>query len=82
MGDHVSREWLLRHLFFETDRELVRRAPDAEPVRSGTWVSAGDDYSIRVLTCVCKDCGSHGAEWMRYCPGCGREMDGGADNER
>ena len=53
----------------------------AEPVRHGKWASVGYYYSIRVMTCACKACGSYGAEWMRYCPGCGREMGGGADNE-
>ena len=72
MAEYVDKEWVLKHLFFEVDRALVRRAPNAD--RRGTWVNAGDDYSIRVLYCVCKDCGSEGAEWMRYCPGCGREM--------
>ena len=75
MSDCVSRAWLLKHLLFEFDRELVRRAPGTD--WHGTWASAGYDYSIRVLTCVCKDCGSQGAEWMRYCPGCGRKMGGG-----
>ena len=81
MSDYVSREWLLKHLFFEVDKELVRKAPDAGHVQNGTWESAGDDYSVHVMTCVCKDCGSEGAEWMRYCPGCGRDMDGGDKHE-
>lgn len=77
MAEYVDKEWVLKHLFFEVDRDLVRRAPDAGHVQNGTWESDGNDYILSVLYLVCKDCGSKGAEWMRYCPGCGRKMDGG-----
>lgn len=30
MDDLVSRQWVIDHLFFEIDKELVRRAPSAE----------------------------------------------------
>ena len=30
MDDLVSRDWLLKHLFFEVDKELVLKAPNAE----------------------------------------------------
>lgn len=32
VGDLVSREWILKRLMFETDRDIVRMAPAVEAV--------------------------------------------------
>lgn len=30
MGDLISRQWMIDHCFFETDKELARNAPDVD----------------------------------------------------
>ena len=37
MGDLISRQWMIDHCFFETDKELARNAPDADPNEIIKW---------------------------------------------
>ena len=39
MAELISRDWVLKNLLFDVDRDVVRAAPvvDAEPVRHGRW---------------------------------------------
>lgn len=46
MDDLVSRQWVIDHLFFEIDKELVRRAPSAE-------TKVYDDMEACLDTAVC-----------------------------
>lgn len=69
MDDLVSREWLLKHLFFEVDRELVRKAPDAQ--KHGRWIHG--ECSICHEICIAYN--------PPFCPYCGNPMDGGVDDE-
>ena len=85
MGDMISREWVLKNLMFDVDRDVVRKAPavDAEPVRHGRYIQLDED------TWQCSACG---VLWtfidggpddneVDYCPKCGARMDEGEAHE-
>ena len=87
MGELISRDWVLKNLLFDVDRDVVRAAPvvDAEPVRHGRWeiviVSTSNPYESEIEE-KCSLCGRfvqrYGTQTQdNYCPDCGAKMDGG-----
>ena len=54
MGELICRDWVLKNLLFDVDRDVVRAAPgvDAEPVRHGRWkivtVSTSNPYESEI----------------------------------
>ena len=61
---------------------------DAEPVRHGRWNDKPDEYSGTCIIRHCSECGwsvfkgnpLYDFGHWNYCPNCGAEMYGGADN--
>lgn len=67
--------------------ESINQMPTIEPeVRRGRWIIKRDEfytaYNMYYAECSeCKHTESTGmAERIKYCPNCGAQMDGGADN--
>ena len=92
MGDLIERDWVLKNLLFDVDRDVVRAAPvvDAEPVRHGRWeiviVSTSNPYESEIEE-KCSICGRfvqrYGTQPQdNYCPNCGAKMmDGGKQDD-
>lgn len=83
MDDLVSREWMLKNLFFEVDKELVSKAPSAKKHGRWTyeyytsiWYGRGDPPEW-----VCSVCHDRAYNNHDYCPNCGAMMDGGVNDE-
>ena len=85
MAELISRDWVLKNLLFDVDRDVVRAAPvvDAEPVRHGRWeiviVSTSNPYESEIEE-KCSICGRcvqrYGTQLQdNYCPNCGAKMD-------
>ena len=83
----ISRDWVLKNLLFDVDKDVVRAAPvvDAEPVRHGRWeiviVSTSNPYESEIEE-KCSICGRfvqrYGTQPQdNFCPNCGAKMDGG-----
>lgn len=59
-------------------------AAEVEPVRHGYWIDCVDDYACDYIRCSA--CGAEYASWLdecthtNFCPECGADMRGGADN--
>ena len=90
MADLIPRDWVLKNLLFDVDRDVVRAAPsvDAEPVKHAYWLP----YNVycnhaKLFQCAGLDgCGcyvsyGHYTRFCDYefCPNCGARMDGGAE---
>ena len=91
MGELIPRDWVLKNLLFDVDRDVVRAAPvvDAEPVRHGRWeiviVSTSNPYESEIEE-KCSICGRfvqrYGTQPQdNYCPNCGARMDGGETDD-
>ena len=88
----IERDWVLKNLLFDVDRDVVRAAPvvDAEPVRHGRWeiviVSTSNPYESEIED-KCSLCGRfvqrYGTQPQdNYCPNCGAKMmDGGKTDD-
>ena len=85
MGELIPRDWVLKNLLFDVDRDVVLAAPsvDAEPVRHGRWeiviVSTSNPYESEIEE-KCSLCGRfvqrYGTQPQdNYCPNCGAKMD-------
>ena len=85
MGELIPRDWVLKNLLFDVDRDVVRAAPtvDAEPVRHGRWetkvcITKSDWGVIDHREEVCSECGKGQIGISKFCPNCGAKMmDGG-----
>lgn len=86
MAELIPRDWVLKNLLFDVDRDVVRAAPvvDAEPVRHGRWeiviVSTSNPYESEIEE-KCSLCGRfvqrYGTQPQdNYCPNCGAKMKG------
>ena len=73
MGEMISRDWVLKNLLFDVDRDVVRAAPvvDADSVRPAhwewreTWSDETPDYPCE----LCEDgwaCSFCGIYLLRY----------------
>ena len=66
------------------NRLRVFPAAEVEPVRHGQWIDCVDDYACDYIRCSA--CGAEYASWLdecthtNFCPECGADMRGGADN--
>ena len=79
MGELIPRDWVLKNLLFDVDKDVVLAAPsvDAEPVRHGRWIQDDED------SWQCSACGvlwtfiDGGPEdnGAKRCPVCGAKMD-------
>ena len=57
MGELISRDWVLKNLLFDVDRDVVMAAPvvDAESVRHAhwewreTWLDESPEYPCELL---------------------------------
>ena len=60
---------------------VINNLPSAQPERKkGKW----EIYVISMLDgegCKCSECGSEGAPYYDFCPGCGADMRGEADDK-
>lgn len=80
MAELIPRDWVLKNLLFDVDRDVVRAAP----VVHGHFVHDGPRFSGGVDWWHCSSCGrlASGVETrFCYCPFCGAKMDGGDDGE-
>ena len=92
MGELISRDWVLKNLLFDVDRDVVRAAPavDADSVRYGRWkivtVSTSNPYESEIEE-KCSLCGRfvqrYGTQPQdNFCPNCGAKMmDGGKQDD-
>ena len=92
MAELIPRDWVLKNLLFDVDKDVVRAAPvvDAEPVRHGRWeiviVSTSNPYESEIEE-KCSLCGRfvqrYGTQPQdNYCPNCGAKMmDGGKQDD-
>ena len=56
--------------------------PDAEPVRRGRWIPLGQIAEAPFVNNYrCSECDYRVHFRTRYCPDCGKPMDGGGGNE-
>ena len=92
MGEMISRDWVLKNLLFDVDRDVVMKAPevDAEPMRHGRWERIIEfncnpyESEIEEKCSLCGRCVQrYGTQPQdNYCPYCGAKMDGGAENDK
>lgn len=71
-----------REVAEETLEQHIENVKDWQPVRHGKWIVLGQRTygSGRCYTHYCSECGQHGFDDYKGCPGCFAKMDGGADN--
>lgn len=81
MDELISRDWVLKNMLFDVDRDVVRAAPgiDAEPVRHGEWIINNVIIDNNGRTApdwpLCSKCRKKvDLEWD-FCPHCGAKMD-------